>query len=194
MSAPALASDTAVFESSDELESFSISYLSPSFFYDAAVAVRGVFAEADIGDEDQFLRGGGLLESAQTTLDDAVVVPCTAGLFVFGFGKAEDQQASDAERGGCFGFLECFIDGQIEDAGHRADLFADAFAGAEKERIDERAGLEVGFADQVAHGLGAAETPQPGNGIFHAFILLTQSVAIWSYSCAEGEGRSTQSV
>ena len=70
-----------------------------------------------------------------------------------------------------FGFLHRFIDGEVEDAGHRANFAADAFAGAEEQRIDQCAGLEMGFADQAAHGLIAAQTPQPGDWVFHKGIL-----------------------
>ena len=98
----------------------------------AAVAVAGVFAEADVGDEDELLGGGGLLERAQALLHDSVFVPCAGALFVFGFGQAEEQQAADAEAGGFFGFANGFIDGEIEDAGHGADGAADALAGTDK--------------------------------------------------------------
>jgi len=47
------------------------------------MAVAGVFAEADVGDEDQLFRGGGLLEGAQSLLDDATVIVCAGGLLVF---------------------------------------------------------------------------------------------------------------
>ena len=38
------------------------------FFHDSAVAVRGVFAEADVGYEDELLCGGGLLERSQAAV------------------------------------------------------------------------------------------------------------------------------
>jgi hypothetical protein len=69
------------------------------FFYDAAVAVRGVLAEADVGNDQQLFSCGRLLERAQPALDDAVLIPCSCGLLVFGRGKAEEQEASDAEFG-----------------------------------------------------------------------------------------------
>ena len=57
------------------------------------------------------------------------------------------------EARGFFGFAHGFVDGEIEDAGHGADGVAHALAGAEKERVDQVAGLERGFAHQGAQGL-----------------------------------------
>ena len=128
----------------------------------AAVAVAGVLAEADVGDEDQLLGGRRGLEGAQALLHDAVVVICAGALLVLGFGQAEEQQAAEAEAGGFFGFANGFVDGEVEDAGHGADWAAHAFAGAEKEGIDQVAGVDGGLADQGAKGFGAAEAAHPG--------------------------------
>ena len=57
MSAPAWARLTAVRASSSSVGSLSTSKPSPVFDDDAAVAVAGVLAEADVGDEDEFLCG-----------------------------------------------------------------------------------------------------------------------------------------
>ncbi len=156
MSAPALAWLTAVRASSSSVGSLSTSKPSPAFDDDAAVAVAGVLAEADVGDEDELLRGCGLLERAQGLLHDAVVFPCAGALLVFGFGQAEEQQAADAELCGLFGFAHGLVDGEVEDAGHGADWIAHAFAGADKERIDEVAGLQRGLAHQRAQRLSCA--------------------------------------
>jgi hypothetical protein len=96
------------------------------------------------------LAAADLLERAQALLDDAVVVPGAGALLVFAFRQAEEQQAADAEAGGFFGFADRFVDGEVEDAGHGADCAADAFAGTEKEGVDQVAGLESGFAHQGA--------------------------------------------
>ena len=65
-------------------------------------------------------------------------------------GKAEKQQAAEAELRGFFGFAHGFVDGEIEDAGHGADRVAHALAGADEEGVDQVAGVERGFADQCA--------------------------------------------
>ena len=94
--------------------------------------------------------------------------PGAAALLVLFVGDAEEQQAADAKSGAGFDFLHGFVDGEVEDAGHGADLAAHAFALAEKERIDESGGLQMGFADERAHGCGGAQTAQARCRKFHA--------------------------
>ena len=84
-------------------------------------------------------------------------VPCSS----LDLGQAEEQQAAEAEAGGFFGFADGFVDGEVEDAGHGADFAADAFAGADKEGVDQVAGLKDGFAHQGAHGVAAAKAAHP---------------------------------
>jgi hypothetical protein len=124
---------------------------------DAAVAVAGVFAQADVGDEDEFLRGRGLLDGAQSLLHDAVFIPCAGALLVLGFGQAEEEQAAEAQSCRFFCFADGFIDGEVEDAGHGADGLAHGLAGADEQGVDQVAGLQSGFAHQGAQGLGAAQ-------------------------------------
>jgi hypothetical protein len=54
----------------------------PAFASDAAVAVRGVLAEADIGHHYQRIELSILLEGAQCRLHDAVFGPRARGLLV----------------------------------------------------------------------------------------------------------------
>jgi hypothetical protein len=131
------------------------------------VAVAGVFAEADVGDEDEAFGGGGGLESAKALLDDSVVGPCAGAFFIFGFGEAEEEKAAQAEIGRFGGILDGFVDAEIEDAGHGGDFFTDAFAGADEEWKDELAGFEAGFADEAAEGLGTAGSPHADEGKVH---------------------------
>ena len=56
----------------------------------AAVAVAGVFAQAKVGDQDEFLRGFRLLERAQRLLHDASVFPCAGALIVLRLGQAKE--------------------------------------------------------------------------------------------------------
>ena len=64
-------------------------------------------------------------------------------------------------------FLDRFVDRQVEDAGHGAHFFADALAGANEQRINERFGRKPGFADKVAHRLSTAQTAQAVNREVH---------------------------
>ena len=135
------------------------------------MAVRGVLAEADVGDEHERFRGGGLLERAQAALHDAVVDPGAGAVLVFFGGKAEEQEAADAECGAGLGFLHGFVDGEVEDAGHGGDFAANAFALAEEERVDEGAGVQVRLAHERTHGRCGAQPPQPCRGKVHGFSL-----------------------
>jgi hypothetical protein len=160
-SAPALARLTAV-RASRSREGIVVHGPAVAGFDDhAAVAVAGVLAEADVGDEDQLFGGGRGFEGAQALLHDAVLVPCAGALLVLGFGQAEEQQAAEAEARGLFGLAHGFIDGEVEDAGHGADFAAHALAGAEKEGVDQVAGLDGGFAHQGPQGFAAPEAAHP---------------------------------
>ncbi len=81
-------------------------------------------------------------EGAQALLDDAVGGVGAGGKLVLR-GQAEEEQAAEAKRGAGFGFLDRLVDGEVEDAGHGGDLFAYTFAGAEEERIDQLAGMQM---------------------------------------------------
>ena len=137
------------------------------------MAVAGVFAEADVGDEHELLGGCGLLEGAQSLLHDAVVVPRAGALLVLGFGQAKKQQAAESEASGFFGFAHGFVDGEIEDAGHGADGAAHALAGTEKERVDQVAGIKRGLANQGAKRLCATQAPNAGFRETHRFDCMT---------------------
>ena len=67
------------------------------------MAVAGVFAEADVGDDQQLRHGG--LDLADGALDDAVGgVGLRANLVLLG-GDAEQDHAADAERGDLAGLV-----------------------------------------------------------------------------------------
>ncbi len=146
--------------------------------HEAAVAMRGVFAKTNVGDDYERLCFGGGLDGSESSLDDAVGCPGAAALLVFLGGDAEEQHATDAQIGAGFDLLESFIDGEIEDAGHAADLAANALPFAKKEGIDERAGTQMRFSNQRAHGGGGAETAQTSCGKFHAIILWPLRVCV----------------
>ena len=143
-----------------------------AFNDDAAVAVAGVLAETDVGDEDQLPGGVGAAQGAQGLLNDAAFFPCAGAVLVLGFGQAEEQEAAEAEAGGFFGFEDGFVDGEVEDAGHGADFFAYAFAGADEQGVDQVAGLKDRFAHQGAHGGAAAEAAHTHLRESHGSILV----------------------
>jgi hypothetical protein len=125
---------------------------------DAAVAVAGVLAEADVGDEDQLFDAASVCLSARRPCWTMPFVVIGAGAtLVLGLRQAEEEQAAEAQARGFFGLFDGLVDGEVEDARHGADGAADALAGAEKEGVDQVAGGDSGLADQGAQGLGAAE-------------------------------------
>ena len=132
------------------------------------MAVRGVLAQADIGDGHQRLRGLGRFDGAEAALDDAVGRIRAAALLVLVVRNPKQQHSADAERGALFDFFQRLVDGQVEDAGHGADLAAYAFPLAEKQRIDQRAGMQVGLTHQRAHGGRGAQAAQACGGKLHA--------------------------
>ena len=91
---------------------------------DAAVAVAGVLAEADVGDDEE--RGVGLLEGAHRLLDDAVGRVGLTGLLVLRRGYAEEEDGGNAELAQLLGLGGKLVDGELRLAGHRRDGVADA--------------------------------------------------------------------
>ena len=76
-------------------------------------------------------------DGADGALHDAVVGIGAGGHFVLGLGQAEQDDAADAKRVHLGAFLDDFVDGKLEIAGHGADFAADALAGAGKQGQDE---------------------------------------------------------
>ena len=71
--------------------------------------MRGVLAEADVGDDDERVAGARGFQGAEPLLDDAVVGIGSGGENIFLRGKAEEKQAAEAERGAGFGFFHGLI-------------------------------------------------------------------------------------
>ena len=97
MSAPARARLEAVRASNSREGSLSTSIAFFGFNDHPAVAVAGVLAEADVGDENKFFGGGDLFDCTEALLNDAVVVPGAGGLLIFFVGQAKEQKAANAQ-------------------------------------------------------------------------------------------------
>ena len=76
---------------------------------EAAVAVAGVFAVADVGHDQQV--GGFAADGADGALHDAIVVIGAGRHFVLRFRQAEQDHAADAERMHFGALLHQFVDG-----------------------------------------------------------------------------------
>ena len=129
--------------------------------------MRGVLAEANVGDRHQLLARRRGLDGAQAALCDAVRGVGAGSLLVLGVGDAEEQQTTDAEASDGFGLAHGLVQAQVEDARHGADLAADTLALAKKQRVDQRARLELGFAHQGAQGGRGAEAAKACDGVLH---------------------------
>ena len=75
--------------------------------HDAAMAMRSVFAQADVGNDQE--RGQFFFQQAHGFLHDAVWGVSAAGFVVFFIGNAEQQNRRDAEGVGGGGFAHNFI-------------------------------------------------------------------------------------
>ena len=132
---------------------------------DAAVAVRGVLAEADVGDHGEV--GVRVLQRPHRHLDDPLVVVGAGAVLVLGGGDAEQQHRPDPGRVDLGGVLDQVGDRVALDAGHRRDLFADLLAGDDEGGHDQVGRRELGLADERAEGVGAAQAAHAGGGEGH---------------------------
>src|SRR5262249_36629796 len=117
-------------------------------FDDAAMAMVGVFAEANIGDDQQaqFRLANGF----DGALHNAVFSQRTCTSRVFRFRESEKDHPGDAE---VLDFAAIFgnaVGRLLEYAGHGTDLLSDAAAWADKHWIDKACGGEARFANQSA--------------------------------------------
>ena len=102
---------------------------------EAAVAVRGVLAEADVGDHGQV--GVGLLQRPHRHLHDALVVVGAGAGLVLGGGDAEEQDRADPGGGDLGRLGDQLGDREALDARHRLDLLADPLAGDDEGGLDQ---------------------------------------------------------
>jgi hypothetical protein len=121
------------------------------------MAVTGVFAEAHVRNEDQFFSSFRLLKSMQRLLHNSVFLPGPRSLLILGFRQPEEKQAAHPQPRRFFGFAHRFVDRDVEDAGHGAHRAPHTPARANKERVNQVAGLNCGFAHQRAQGFAAPQ-------------------------------------
>src|SRR5918998_813407 len=135
---------------------------------DAAVAVARVLAQAHVR-HDQHLWHG-VLYRAGGELDDALGVVSAAPGLVFLGGEAEEQHTRDAEVVSPPGLLYGVVDGELEDAGHRAYRAPDVLADGHEHRVDKVLRREPRLAHEAAQrgrATGPAESlrgERHGNG------------------------------
>ena len=133
---------------------------------EAAVPVRRVLAEADVGDHHQVRMR--LLQRAHRHLHDAlVVVGARAGLVLR---RRDAEQDHGADAGGLdLGRLgDELADREALDAGHRLHGLADVLAGDHEQRLHEVARRQLGLAHEVTKRARAAQAPHARSGKAHA--------------------------
>ncbi len=131
----------------------------------AAVSVRHVFAQAHIAHQQQ--AGNFALDGPRRLLHNAVVRPGIGGDFVFRLRQSEEDDAGNAQRFHLGALFHRFVHRKIKDAGHGAHFLANAFSGANEQRIDKAFGAEPGFANERTHRFAATQAAWTIGGEWH---------------------------
>lgn len=126
---------------------------------DAAMAVGGIFAQADVRDHLELRYR--VFNGTNCLLDDPVrVVGVGAHLVLLG-GEPEDQDGGNAQAGHLLRLRHDRVDGEVIAARHGGDLLPHATAGRSEERIDKAFDGELRLADHVAERPYVSETAHP---------------------------------
>ena len=122
---------------------------------DAAVAVRGVLAEADVSHQHQL----GVLraERAKRLLHDPVLVPGTGALVVLLVGHAEEEERLDAKPGQLAGLGDEVVD---RVTAHPGQILVPNRRGPGEERQHEVVEVEPRLAHQAPEGIGSTQPPE----------------------------------
>ena len=122
----------------------------------AAVAVRRVLAQADVGDDEQLAALGA--DGAHRPLHDAVVRVALRALRVLALGQAEQDDARDAERLDLPRLARGLVDREVEAARAASAISRRTPSpGDDEQGIDQAVGGEAGLAHHAAEALGAAQ-------------------------------------
>ena len=128
----------------------------------AAMAVVGVFAEADVGDHHQFRRRP--LGPPHHARHQAVAVPGVAARGILVVRDAEQhQRLHPVARQALHHVLQLAL-GDARDAGHLGDRQGIVDAFLDEDRLDQVVGGDGGLAHQAAQRLGLAQPAQTGGG------------------------------
>ena len=122
---------------------------------DAAVSMRGVFAQTDVGDDQQTRHFA--LERAHRGLDGRFRIVGRRPDRILLVREPEEQYAVNALGLRRRRFLDRFVNGQLIHAGHRADFASLSLTAADEERIDEHLGREPRFSHERPHRRRPAE-------------------------------------
>ncbi len=106
------------------------------------MAVTGVLAQAHVGNQHQLFSRRRLFQRAQPLLHNAVLIPCAGTLHVLGRRQPEEQQSAHSQPRGFLGLAHRLVDREVEDAGHGANRMAHTLARAQKQGVNQVAGLQ----------------------------------------------------
>src|ERR1700719_3737043 len=118
----------------------------------AAVAVVGVLAETNVGDDEEFEIG--FADGFDGALDYSLGGERTCAARIFGFGQTEQNDSGNSQGFYFPALFHDLIGGLLENVRHGADFLADFSAGADEHGIDEAGRRELGFANQAAESFG----------------------------------------
>ena len=126
----------------------------------AAMAVFHVFAQADVGDDQQ--RRQFLFQQPDGLLDNAVLRVSAGGPGVLFVGNAKKQNGRHADGVGARRFADDFIRRKLEHSGHGLDGAAQFFAEAREQRQDQLVHVQVRFGHEPPQ---CRRLPQPARAI-----------------------------
>ena len=112
---------------------------------DAAVAVRRVRAQADVGEQQQL--GKARAQCAESLLHDTVLGPGTRRLVVLVLGHAEQQQCRDTSQRQRLRLAQQAVDRVTAE---RGQLLVDQRLGSDEHRHDEVVYAQTRLADEIA--------------------------------------------
>src|SRR4029077_8684374 len=119
----------------------------------AAVAVIGVLAKANVGDDEKFEIG--FADGFDGALDYSLGGERTCAARVFGLRQAEQNDSGNSQRLHFPALFNNLIRGLLINIRHGADFLADLAAGADEHGIDEARSGKLRFADEAAESFGA---------------------------------------
>ena len=125
-----------------------IVYCLKNWIEDAAVAMIGIFTEAEIGYDKHI--GMCFLDSPNRFSNDAVFAECVGADTVFGVGDTEENDCIDTQLLERKALINDLIDAHLVDTRHRRNLIFYGYATAGKKRIDKIIDTEMGLLQKVS--------------------------------------------
>jgi hypothetical protein len=117
------------------------------------MAVIGILAKANIGDDEKFQVG--FADGFDGALDYALGGERACAARILRFRKAEQNDSGNSQRLHFPALVDNLIRGLLINVRHGTDFLADFAAGADEHGIDETGSGKLRFADEAAEGFSA---------------------------------------